>query len=445
MSKLTAVKPLALRAIRGGLVGVPIALLMFALFTLANYLSLGRDLPAAQANVRSAYTWSVLQDADWLPGNTDLGRHQYNDCLIIYMALNQQADPAELATSPIKPLPRNGETMCGALRAFAGGDHAAGQTGIWYHQYIHGHTMLVRLLLPVLSVEAIRNLFHSIQTLLVLAGIIVAMLALARGGRRAENLFWLIVFLAFSRWFGLESYGQSLSHGPSDAIILLYLLFLGIAATRGGLSRRASLIAAALFGSLTAIFEFLTGGIPLGLAIIVGGLPFALRDGEPAEILDGVIEAAAAFCAAVLASLVFKLGLAWWVFGLDSFRESAAQLGTRMGMGSSVDPGLLEAIKKLIKGITSLAAGMHVLAGAMLATAIGFGAWGANRLIRTGDPVTRARAIHLLASNGVIVAMLLLLWQHTVIHAWFMERVFVWTIGTGFALFAFALARRRQA
>lgn len=446
MSKLTALKPLAVRAIRGGLTAIPIALLIFALFILANHLSLGRHLPAAEANVRAAYASGVLQDVDWLPGNTDIGRHQYNDCLIIYMAINQQAASVELMTSPIKPMPRNTETMCSALRAFAGGDKAAGQTGMWYHQYIHGHTMLARLLLPNMSVETMRNLFHTLETLLVLAGILIAMIALVRGRRPTENLFWLIIFLAFSRWFGLESYGQSLSHGPSDTIILIYLLFLAMSASRGGLSRRTSLISAALFGSLTAIFEFLTGGIPLGLAIIVGGLPFALRDSDPAEQLDRVIEAAAAFCVAVVACLAFKLGLALSVFGIESFRESAAQLQVRMGIGSTeASPGLIGSIKKLVKGINSLAAGMHVLAGAILFTALGFGAWSARLLIRTGDSTVRARAIHLAASNGVIVALLLLLWQHTVVHAWFMERIFVWTIGTGFALFAFALIEKRKA
>lgn len=446
MSKLIAIRPLAVRATFGGLVAVPIALLLFTLFTLANYLSLGRNLPAAEAHVRDAYASGVLQDLDWLPGNTDIGRHQYNDCLIIYMALDQQAAPAELMASPIKPMPGSSDTMCSALRAFAGGDKAAGRTGVWYHQYIHGHTMLVRYLLPIVSVEAMRNLFHTVQTLLIVAGIVLTMLALVRGRRPTESLFWLILFLAFSRWFGLESFGQSLSHGPSDAIILLYLLFLAVASSQGGLSRWASLIAAALFGSLTAIFEFLTGGIPLGLAIIIGGLPFALPHSNPAEQVDRVIEAASAFCVAVLACLAFKLGLAFSVFGIDSFRESAAQLQVRMGMGSpEAVPGLLEAVKKLVKGLNSLAAGMHVLAGAMLFAAIGFGAWGARTLVRIGDPATRARALHLAASNLVIVAMLLLLWQHTVIHAWFMERIFVWTIGTGFALFAMALKANPRA
>lgn len=434
------------RAGIGFAAAVPIALVFFALFYVANRASLGRDLPAAEANVRAAYAAGVLQDVDWIPGDTGIGRHQYNDCLILYMAIDQQAPAGQLAASPIKPVQRGTETMCQALRSFAGGDRAAGRTGIWYHQYIHGHTMLARWLLPVFPVETIRNLYHTLQTLLVLGGILVTMTALARRRRPTESLFWLIVFLAFSRWFGLESYGQSLGHAPSDAVILAYLLFLAAGAARGGIGRRTSLIAAAIFGSLTAIFEFLTGGIPLGLAIIVGGLPFALAETEPGDVRDRVIEAAAAFCAAVVACLAFKILLALWIFGIDSFRESAAQLAVRMGVGTeSSDIGPLKMVKSLTKGLNSLAAGMHVLAGATLVTAAGFGAWGARVLLRSGNAQLRSRAIHLIASNLVIVGMLTLLWQHTIIHAWFMDRIFVWTIGSGFALFALAVMRRRTA
>lgn len=430
----------------GFMVAVPLALLFCLLFYVANRASLGRDLPVAEANIRAAYASGALQDVDWIPGNTDIGRHQYNDCLILYMAVDQQATIDQLAASPIKPVQRGTETMCQALRGFVGGDKAAGRTGIWYHQYIHGHTMLARWLLPVLPVEAIRNLYHTLQSLLVLAGILVAMTGLARRKRPTESLFWLIVFLAFSRWFGLESYGQSLGHAPSDAVILAYLLFLAAGAARGGIARRTSLIAAAIFGSLTAIFEFLTGGIPLGLAIIVGGLPFALAETTPHDVRDRVIEAAAAFCFSVAACLAFKILLALWVFGIDSFRDSAAQLAVRMGVGTeTIDIGPLKMAKSLTKGLNSLAAGMHVLAGAMLVTAAGFGAWGARVLLRSGDAQLRSRAIHLIASNLVIVGMLTLLWQHTIIHAWFMDRIFVWTIGSGFALFGLAAIRQRAA
>jgi len=40
--------------------------------------------------------------------------------------------------------------------------------------------------------------------------------------------------------------------------------------------------------------------------------------------------------------------------------------------------------------------------------------------------------------------MLMLLWEHSIIHAWFMDRVLVWTIGSGFALFTLAVIERAR-
>jgi hypothetical protein len=445
MLKTMRLAVLLRRGSLGVATGIIAGLLLFLLFAIANRAGLGRNLPLAEAHVRQAFATAALQNEDWLVGNTDIGRHQYNDCLILYMAIDQQAPADQLAVSPVKPVQRTDETMCGALRAYAFGDHEAGRTGLFYHQYVHGHTMLARYLLPLASVEQIRTAYHLLQSLLILAGILVAMLALAKGRRPTESLVWLIVFLALSRWFGLESYGQSLSHAPSDAVILVYLLFLAVASARGGLGRWTSLVAAAVFGAATAIFEFLTGGIPFGLAIIIGGLPFALRDAAPREIAEQVVEALASFCAAIATCMALKLLLALSVFGLESFRESASQLGVRLGMGQQQpDLGPVKLAKSLVKGLNSLAAGMHVLAGAMLATAIGFGAWSARMLLASGDPTLRARTVHLLLSNLAIVGMLGLLWQHTAIHAWFMDRLFVWTIASGFALFSMAIIHRRH-
>jgi hypothetical protein len=91
-------------------------------------------------------------------------------------------------------------------------------------------------------------------------------------------------------------------------------------------------------------------------------------------------------------------------------------------------------------GLESLAPSLGILAVLTLGIAILAGAWGVRQLRTTP-------AILLAASNLVIVGWLLLFWKHTVIHGWFMDRIFAWTIASGFALFAMALigqARDRQ-
>lgn len=430
-----------LGAARTGLIGVPVGIALFALFWLASMLSLGRDVPAAQAHVTAAFTTGALADQDYRAGDTRIGWHQFNDCLILWQAIDQRGSAAQLALTPLSDRHQEETSRCGRLQAFAAGAADPGEA-YYYHRYLHGHTILARYLLPQMSVEAIRLLYHLVLTAITLAGIALGLRGLARGGHPAESLFWLIVFLAFARWFGLESFGQSLGHGPSDIVHLSFLLFLAAAGTRGGIGRRTALLCAAVFGALVMIFEFLTGGIPLGLAAVVGGIPFALRADERQELWQVVAACLAAFCAAALTCYAAKLALALLVFGPDSFTDTALQLQMRAGIGARAsDAGnldLLTAAKKVIKGFEGMAAGMPAMALGMVALAAAAGAWGLHRLAGCADRDLRQRAMALLLSNAAIAAMLLLLWQHSVVHAWFMSRVFAWTIGSGLGLFLLA-------
>jgi hypothetical protein len=439
---------------KAALIAVPIAATMFALFCLANLHGLRRDLPAARAHIAAAFADGSLQDQDWLPGNTGIGHHQFNDCLILQQAIDQAATDRQLAVSPIKPLLRPGLSLCASLRAFVAGVPPPGEPA-FYHQYIHGHTMLVRYLLPVMPVDAIRTLYKCLAMLLVGAGVLVATMMLARSRtalqRTMPGLFWLILFLALGRWFGLESFGQSLSHGPADLVILVYLLAHAVAAMRGGISPRTAIVATALFGALSAIFDFLTGGIPLGLAMVIGALPFACIAADAEAQGRLAIGAVVAFCTAYITALLLKILLALAIFGYASMVESAFRLSIRLGLNGAAgeihDLGPVHMAKSLLKGLGSLAAGMPLLVALMLAIAIGAGLWGYRQLMRSTDPMVRMRAGLLLASNIAIVAILTGFWQHTIVHAWFMDRVFVWTIASGFALFAMAIVedRRHQA
>lgn len=429
------------------LIGALVATALFSAFCVLNYASLDRNLPAARQTIRDAFAAGTLQDIDWLPGNTDIGRHQFNDCLILDMSIDQRGTPAQMMVSPLQWPFDNGNSlgMCRDLRRMVDGQPLSARLQ-YYHRYIHGQTMLARYLLPHLSVAAIRNLYFGLITIVVTTGLSVAMTGLARGGaRRMQHLFWLITFLAFSRWFGLESYGQSLGHAPSDFVLLAYMLFLALASLRGGLGRRAAIASAALFGAATMSFEFLTGGIPLGLALIVGGLPFALRRDIESDMQACVIEALTAFSAAVATCILLKILLAIWVFGLESLWESLHYLGVRLGVPGveAEDLGPIRFAKAIVKGFDSLGTGMLLMNALMIALAIGAGTWGATRIFRGHDHDARTRARLLLLSNVVILLWIAVFREHMIVHAWFMDRMFTWTIASGFGLFAVALLQDR--
>jgi hypothetical protein len=429
------------------LMGALVAAVLFSAFCALNYASLDRNLPTARQAIRDAFSTGTLQDLDWLPGNTDIGRHQFNDCLILEMSIDQRGTPAQMMVSPLQWPFHNSNSlgMCRDLRRMVNGQPLDSRLQ-YYHRYIHGQTMLARYLLPHLSVAAIRKLYFALITVVVTAGLAAATIGLARGGaRRVQNLFWLIAFLAFARWFGLESYGQSLGHAPSDFVLLAYMLFLTLASLRGGLGRRAVIASAALFGAATMAFEFLTGGIPLGLALIVGGLPFAVRSDVEADIQACVIDALAGFCTAVATCILLKVLLAIWVFGRESLWESVHYLGVRLGVPGTgaEDLGPIHFAKAIVKGFDSLGTGMLLMNGLMIALAIGVGTWGAMQIYRCGDHRARTRAGLLLLSNVMILLWIAVFREHMIVHAWFMDRMFTWTIASGFGLFALALLHER--
>ena len=444
-----------------------VAVLMMLLFFIASYCSLGRQLETARSNVRAAFaSGELLPGANKALGNTILGVHQFNDCLILGMSIDQRPGlERELLVSPIRTafsaavedrgvgatLPptiverSDPAEPCPVLYHLAEGDTPL--TGVeYYHRYLHGQTILVRYLLPVMSVDMIRLVYSSLLSLTVTAGFAYSLVMLATGVRLATYLVWAVVFVAFSRWFGLESFGQSLSHGPSDLIIVAYLLFLCIASRRG-LGAPALLISSAVFGSLTMIFEFLTGGLPLGAALMIGLIPLAFRqDAARLRIAGVTLQCLLAFATAAVTCIVLKIIIALATFGLGVLPDFFDALGKRMSIGdTSTMPngGLLLFGSKIIGGLSGLAGNMRLLAGLTIALAAGAGLWGFTT-IRTCSLSDRLReqALFLLASNVVIPVWLAAFWQHTIQHAWFMDRILVWPIASGFALFTLGVHQR---
>jgi hypothetical protein len=420
------------------LVGALVGAAFFLAFTALNYLSLGQDLPAARQAVTAAFAVGELGHQESLRGNTAIGQHQFNDCLILAMALDRSAPAAQLAVSPIRPLYSRTDGPCGDLDFYAHGKAPDGPL-YFYHNYIHGQTMLARFLLPRISVKGMRTAYHLLGSLLLLAGLLTAMQSLVRG--RRAGLFWLIAFIGFARFFGLEAFGQSLGHGPSDLVVLGFALLLAAAAAAGGARPRSLILLAAGFGALTMIFELLTGGVPLGLALLIGGTAFAMREGD--EIRPCILAAVVAFGAAIAACVACKAVLVVSQFGAGALRIPMLELAVRTGFlrwpGITPPFSPVTFVARLVEGLDSLVPGMRWLAFGVLALALGFGAWGFDRLRRTPE---RTKAVLLAVSCLPILLWFPIFRQHVIEHAWFMDRILVWLAISGFSLFALAISRR---
>jgi hypothetical protein len=418
-----------------------IACVISGLFFALNAVSVGYNVSKAQAQVRQAFARHQLQDVSWLPGNTGIGTHQFNDCLILLQAVDQRADPWALRISPLNQSFPARADPCIYLHHFNAS--APLTQPYFYHRYLHGHTMLIRWLLPNLSVGAIRLIYQTVIIGGLLAGFAIALIQIAKGHDRTRGVAWAILFAVFTRYFGIESYGQSLGHGPADLIAVLFLLFLCLRWSRGGLSLGHVIPAAAIFGTLTMIFEFLTGGIPLGASIVIGALPLALPEGNRSIMCRATIQALLAYCSAIVVTILAKAALLIATFGYAPLAEAKAQLAVRMthgAVGETADASVSAFWTCITQGLDSLASGMGFLAMGMLAISATAGYWGYRTLIAAPDQRWTIEARLLALSTLPPILWLPLFWQHTIVHARFMDRILVWLIVAPFILFTLAAA-----
>lgn len=429
---------------RALLIAIPVGVAVYAGFLALAWVSLGADRAALVGAAREGFAQRQLQvEQGYRFGDTDLGIHQYNDCLILYQAIDDRAPAAQRAVSPLSPVLERG-FPCLQLRTLV--TTGPDRPPHFYHRYLHAHTTIARLLLPSLGVRGTRELYRLLISVVLLASIAYAGIDVARGRRGDLAAVWLILSLVFARLYGLEGFGQSLGHAPADLILIGFLLFLNRASAAGPLSRPVAWTAAALFGALTIQFEFLTGGLPLGFALVLGGMTLALRP-DPA-LPATVAGAAAAYLAGALVCAAAKLVALWVTFGPAPLADIMAQLMVRTGVGTppATDgaTGLGDFLGNWWIGADALAPGMRWLTVGLLGLALIGGGWGYRRLSRSPDETDRMRATALLGSNLAILLWLAVFWQHSVTHALFMARLLVWPIATGSALFVLAIRQQGE-
>src|SRR5690606_25054663 len=98
-----------------------IALGVFVTFFALSHLSLRTDRAALAAPITAAFADKTLDpQGSWRHGDTVIGAHQYNDCLILFQALDDRGDRALRAVSPLS-VPVDTDSACDTLSGFAAG------------------------------------------------------------------------------------------------------------------------------------------------------------------------------------------------------------------------------------------------------------------------------------------------------------------------------------
>jgi len=418
-----------------------VAAICYAILLALSWVSLGSDPRQATAAVAMAFKSGDLTDADILDTDTRIGAHQFNDCLILDQAIARSGTRAQMTVTPPNDLADRTTAVCQELKqSVTVGKH--GRLN-FYQNYIHGQTVLARGLLEYLPIRAIRTLYQLIIAALLLAGLALAMRQALRNGATVNVIFWICFFLAFARFFGFEYFSQSLGHGPADAVLLGYALWLEATSFGAQLRPVDFVVPAATFGALTAMFELLTGGLPLGIALTIAGVAMAERRDD--RLRSSAALAFTAFVTAIATMVVIKVALTEILFDHGAVMSAGGQLFARLAGSAQFDdippPTVANIIIRVSRGLGEMMGGQPGLVVMILLLTIAFGAAGLVRLRRCD---LRERAMLVAASNLVLVGWVALFNHHFYVHAWFMTRIFAWTIATGFALFAIAVAARQS-
>ncbi|WP_439816420.1 hypothetical protein [Zavarzinia sp. CC-PAN008] len=241
------------------------------------------DRAPIREHLRDAFASGDLALNEVRRGDSVMGSHQTNDCLIYDMAARVPDDPILFAFTGQRTgeVGRRGLGNCEMLRDWVTQDPMLQFTENNYLRYVHGYRAVAIGLLSLLPVAEARAVLKAVSHggfVLVVA--ICAMLLLRRAGPlpavARPQVAYALLAMAFLGFFGLSYFGQSASHAPSILVLALLLLW-WCWADRAALPLRRSrmILAASVFGAATTVFEFLCGYLPVGASLLLALIAIA--------------------------------------------------------------------------------------------------------------------------------------------------------------------------
>ncbi|MGB9365916.1 MAG: hypothetical protein WCE79_07880 [Xanthobacteraceae bacterium] len=383
-----------------------------------------------------------------------------NDCLMLAALLQDypnrtaQAISARIPRADAQPPARAGDpTIPACLQLVAALNRAehGDPDAIYYHRYLHGQRVFAAFALAVVSPQALGWITLALNTLVLLL-VLVPALRRARGSpTSARERSFAVMAATLLLFSGLWLFGIYFSFGLSDLVLAAFLgcaYHCGIAHAE----ERRFAVAVALFGAATAIFEFLTGGIPSGLALLLG---LVALDGPPDReaLLRRAFHGTMIFALAIVLTFAIKLALVTLFVDPHVLSDFRSALSTRLGTSfidslpsqevawlanRGIDVSSLDhhwalallymlarlAYATLVIGFGSPTLGMLIMGGAIVA---GAGLM-IHRVRAAHDAITRTRLLILLGSALVVPAWSVLFLNHTLLHAIWMVRPFAWFI-----------------
>jgi hypothetical protein len=434
------------------LTGVATAAACFAVLV-----TLALSLPQDQQTIRRHIVDAIVSGE--LNAQTSIGpvqtftvhRHTFN-CLLFNMMLAPDSDRLTdaisnrmVAVEPgandarVPPFP-DCQALLRALPELGG----TGAKFIQYDRYILGMRVLGRALLSAASVETLRHVLLGKSYLLLAAIAAVALYRFTRASdavERARAAGYAAIAACLALFYGAHYFDATLIFAPMDWVQFGFILA-SLVWPLADMRPATLALYSASYGSLIATFEFMTGGIPLALALLPLLLALGFR-GERSAYFGKLIRLWSCFCIAVIASFVIKKVFTILFLGdTDNFianllYRTYGQFDATADAHYSVSYlaiAYYRASALIGWGSSRLGAALVIAALA----AIAFLAWR-----KTGSPsnlhVRRACWLSLLALTAWIAVFL----NHTILHAFFMARLLVIPVIAAAVLLVTAAILRR--
>lgn len=313
MTLLISFASVAAGAVRVALVSLVTAVVFFALFVAAAIWA-----PQDHQKIR-LHMIEAVQTGELNAQTTFLHRfptylNLYN-CLLFNMMLAPQRDGKEHAISnhmvrvddkvvtPVVPPFPDCQGLWRALPEVGG----TGAEFIQYDRYLIGMRVLGRVILSVTSVASLRHIQVAASYSLLGLTLLLALWRLRRAteARERERLAGIAaIALAFGLFYGVYHFDATLNFAAMDCTMYLFVL-IGLLCPLHAMQPATLALYGASFGSLIAIFEFLTGGLPVSLALLPLLLGLGFRSGLQ-DYTGKLIQLWASFCIAAIAMFAFK-------------------------------------------------------------------------------------------------------------------------------------------
>ena len=310
-----------------------------------------------------------------------------------------------------------------------------------YDRYVLGTRVLGRILLSAVPLPIMRVvLLGTAYALLALIGF-VALRRLATTSdpvTRERAAGHAAIAASLGLCFGAHFFDATLNFGPMDCVQYLFVL-ISLICPLAGMRRTGLALYGASYGSLIAIFEFLTGGIPLALALLPLLLALGYREDRMAY-LGKLITLWGCFCVAVVATFVIKKLYAVAFLG-DTENFIALLLHRTYGSvheSGSAAYSLPYFIAEYYRASALIGWGSSKFGALLVVTSLAVIAGATARRSRLPSCLLIGGWLSLAALASWIVVFL----NHTILHAFFMGRFLVIPVIVAATLMATSLIYR---